>query len=74
MTHAKSTDHAKRAKQGFLAGAVLFVAGAVGELLGHTYLTLPGWGEAVLFGAVVLGTLVALVSVFVFGIALPLVE
>lgn len=74
MTHASTTDYSKRAKQGFLAGAGLFLAGAVGELFGHTYLSLPGWGEAVLLDAIVLGTLSALVSVFVFGIILPLVE
>lgn len=74
MTHASATDHAKRAKQGFLVGAGLFVPGALGELLGHTVVSLPGWGEAVLFDAVVAGTLVALLSVFLFGIVLPLVE
>lgn len=74
MTHASTTDHAKRAKQGLLIGASLFVVGAVGELLGHSFMSLPDWAGTVLLDAVVLGALVALLSVFVFGIVLPLVE
>ena len=53
---------------------MLFVVGALGELLAHTVLTLPEWEQTLLLDAVILGTLVALLSVFVFGIVLPLVE
>jgi len=74
MGHTSSIDYAKRAKQGFLAGAGLFLVGALGEVLGHTVVTLPEWEQTLLFDAVVVGTLVALLSVLVFGIVLPLVE
>ncbi|PSQ58205.1 MAG: hypothetical protein BRD23_07480 [Halobacteriales archaeon SW_9_67_25] len=67
-------DYAKRARQGFLVGAVLFVVGALGELLAHTVVTLPEREQTLLLDAVILGTLVALLGVFVFGIVLPLVE
>jgi len=74
MGHVQSTDYAKRAKQGFLAGTCLFLVGALGELLAHTYVSLPAWEETLLFDAIVLGTLIALLSVLVFGIVLPLAE
>ncbi len=74
MGHTSSIDYAKRAKQGFLAGACLFLVGALGEVLGHTVVTLPEWEQTLLLDAVILGTLVALLSVLVFGIVLPLVE
>lgn len=75
MSQSQSIDYPTRTKQGVLVGVSLFVVGAIGELLGHTYLPeLPGWEQTVLFYAMVFGTLIALLSVLVFGFALPLVE
>lgn len=73
MSHSSSVDYARRAKQGVILGFCLFVAGAVGEFVGHSYLTsLPGWEQTLLFDAMVLGILVALLSLIVFGVVLPL--
>jgi hydrogenase/urease accessory protein HupE len=75
MGHANATDYAKRAKQGFFLGFGLFALGAGGELVGHSvYGELPGWEQALLFDAEVLGILVALLVPLVFGIVMPLVE
>lgn len=66
-------DEASLAKYGFLAGVAMLVAGA----LGHAALPvlvgpLPGWENALLTDLEVLGILVGFVSVFGFGVFLPL--
>lgn len=75
MTHASSMDHAKRAKQGFMLGAGLFLTAIVAEFVGHAmYGTLPGWEQTLLVDAEIAGILIALFAPLVFGIVLPLVE
>ncbi|MFC7135076.1 MULTISPECIES: hypothetical protein [Salinibaculum] len=75
MAHTSSMDYGKRAKQGFLLGVGLFAFGALGEILVHSVFGgVPGWERALLFDAEVLGILIGLLSPFVFGIALPLME
>jgi hydrogenase/urease accessory protein HupE len=73
MSHSSAVDYARRAKQGVILGVCLFGAGAVGEFLGHSYLNnLPGWEQTLLFDAMALGILVALLSLLIFGVVLPL--
>ena len=68
-------DSVRLTKQGFAVGLALFLVGAVGELVGHAVFGgLPGWEHTLLFDAEMLGILVAFLSVFVFGIAVPLTE
>jgi hypothetical protein len=68
-------DTERLTKGGVLLGLAMFALGAGGELVGHAlYGTLPGWENALLFDAEVLGILVAVLSVFVFGIVVPLTE
>ena len=75
MGHTTSMNHAKRAKQGFLLGVGLFLFGSIGEVVGHSLSTeLPAWEQTLLFDAVVLGTLIALLAPLMFGIVLPLTE
>lgn len=75
MSHSSAGDYARRAKQGVLLGVCLFAAGAVGEFVGHSYLNnLPGWEQALLFDSMVFGILVALLSLLVFGVVLPLTQ
>jgi hydrogenase/urease accessory protein HupE len=75
MSHSSAGDYARRAKQGVVLGFCLFAAGAVGEFVGHSYLNnLPGWEQALLFDSMVLGILVALLSLLVFGVVLPLTQ
>jgi hypothetical protein len=75
MSQTGSIDHAKRAKQGFYLGVSLFVVGAVGEIVGHAvYSDMPGWEQALLFDAEVVGVLLALLAPLIFGVVLPLTE
>lgn len=68
-------DYARLAKGGFLLGLGMLLVGALGELIGHVVLGgLPGWEETLFFDLEVLGVLIALVSPFLFGIFLPLLE
>ncbi|MFB6161421.1 MAG: hypothetical protein ABEJ61_09640 [Haloferacaceae archaeon] len=68
-------DSTRLTKRGFLFGLALFLVGAVGELVGHAVLGgLPGWESALLFDAEVVGIAVAFLSVFVFGVVVPLTE
>lgn len=66
-------DYAKRSKQGFWLGVALFVLGSLGEIGGHVlYGELPPWENVLLVDMIGLGILVAFLSFFVIGIALPL--
>lgn len=54
-------------------GAVLFVLGGVGEIVGHVlYEGIPSWENLLLLDMIGLGIVIAFLSVFVIGIALPL--
>ena len=75
MARARSVDHVRLAKLGFLLGLTLFLVGAGGELLGHAlYGSLPAWEDTLLFDLEAVGLVVGFVSPFLFGIALPLLE
>lgn len=68
-------DYPRLAKGGFLLGVALFVAGTLGELIGHVVLgSLPAWEATLFFDMEVVGVLLALVSPFLFGILMPLLE
>lgn len=65
----------KITKRGVLFGLGLFLIGAVGEAYIHmTGTQVPGWEERLLLDLEFLGTAIALVTPFVFGIFLPLTE
>lgn len=68
-------DYATYTKRGIAFGFLLIGVGA----LGHTLLpslvgTLPGWEQTLLFDSVVFGLASELISVFGFGIILPLID
>lgn len=68
-------DYPKITKRGVLFGLGLFLIGAVGEAYIHmTGTQVPGWEERLLLDLEFLGTAIALVTPFVFGIFLPLTE
>jgi len=73
MPWGNKIDYAKRSKQGFWLGAALFILGTVGEIVGHVlYGDLPQWENVLLADMIGLGILVAFISFFVIGMALPL--
>lgn len=62
-------------KYGFLTGAALFVLGGVGSaVLPSVVGSVPAWERTVLLDMEVFGIVLGFVSVFVFGVALPLTE
>lgn len=68
-------NYQKLTKRSVLFGLSLFLIGALGEMAIHSAgLQVPGWEEALLFDAEVLGVIVTLLSPFIFGIFLPLTE
>ncbi len=68
-------DYPTVTKRAFLVGVTLFLVGGIGELVGHAYFgSLPGWEEALLFNAELLGVLIALFAPIIFGVVLPLTE
>jgi hypothetical protein len=68
-------DYAFWAKSGFLFGVVLLLAGAGGEIIGHTFFeSIPTWELKLFFYSEIVGVLTGFFSVIVFGIALPLTE
>ena len=71
----KRVDHAKRTKLSFLLGVGLFVTAELVEPLQHAVgLAVPGWEQGLLIATAGAGILLALLSPFVFGILLPLIE
>lgn len=75
MARNGTLDHAALAKYGLLFAVGLFVAGALGEtvlplLVGE----LPAWEQTLFTEFEALGIVLALVSVFGFGVVWPLVE
>jgi hypothetical protein len=75
MAQTRSLDYPKLTKQSFLLGITLLVVGAVGEFVGHTYFApMPAWEATLFLDMEALGVVIALLSPFVFGIALPLIE
>ncbi|TKX75539.1 hypothetical protein EXE46_03575 [Halorubrum sp. GN11_10-6_MGM] len=68
-------NYPKLTKQSFLFGVGLFAIGAAGELaLSASGASVPGWEQALLLDAELVGVAIALLAPFVFGIFLPLTE
>lgn len=68
-------DYGRLTKYGFALGVVLFAPGAAGSAVGPAVAgSFPGWERTLLVDSEVVGILVAFVSVFGFGIVLPLTE
>ena len=75
MHRHRQPDYGRLAKGGFLLGVALFLVGAGGEWVVHAQsLALPAWEDALFLDLEVLGILLFLLSPFVFGIFLPLME
>lgn len=75
MTRYGDLNYAWWTKYGFLTGVFLFVlGGAASALLPALVGPIPGWERTLFFDAEVVGILIGFVSVFGFGIALPLTE
>jgi hypothetical protein len=68
-------DYPKLTKLGVALGFTLFAVGAGAELTAHTlHYTLPAWEDTLFTDMEIVGTLVFLLSPFVFGVFLPLTE
>lgn len=75
MNQYRQLNYGKLAKGGFLLGVAMLLVGAGGEWVVHAQIiALPAWEDALFFDMEVLGVLLFLLSPFVFGILLPLVE
>jgi hypothetical protein len=75
MGRYKTLDYSRWTKLGFLFGFGLFALGAGGEIAGHALVgTLPAWENTLFVSAEAIGIVVGLLSPFVFGIALPLLD
>ncbi|RDI71639.1 DUF7860 family protein [Halopelagius longus] len=70
-----SLDYPRMTKLGVALGLSLFAVGAAGNMVVPALFgPLPGWEQTLLFDAEAVGVALTLLSPFVFGIALPLVE
>lgn len=68
-------DYPRLTKLGIGSGLTLFAVGALGLLVAPAVVgPLPAWEQALFFDAEALGVVVTLLSPFVFGILLPLIE
>lgn len=68
-------DYPTLTKRSFAAGLALLALGVFAEVVSETMFgPLPGWEQQLFTSMEFLGVLIALLSPFVFGIALPLTE
>ncbi|ELZ30409.1 hypothetical protein C474_11371 [Halogeometricum pallidum JCM 14848] len=68
-------DYPRLTKLGIGSGLTLFAVGALGLLVAPAIVgPLPAWEQSLLFDAEALGVVITLLSPFVFGIMLPLIE
>lgn len=68
-------DYSRVTKLGIGSGLTLFAVGALGLLVAPAVVgPLPAWERTLFFDAEALGVVVTLLSPFVFGILLPLIE
>lgn len=75
MGHRPTRNYGRSVKIGVAAGAGLFVLGELGQVvLPRVQGPLPDWELTMFAWFSVGGIAIALLSVFVFGVALPLVE
>ena len=74
MAHG-NLDYSRLTKLGIGSGLTLFAIGAVGLLVAPAVVgPLPAWERTLLLEAEALGVVLTLLSPFVFGILLPLIE
>jgi hypothetical protein len=74
MAH-RNIDYTAMTKYGFLLGLTLFGLGIGGEAVGSALLgPLPGWEHTLFLYSEGVGILTGFLSVFIFGIFLPLTE
>ncbi|AGN01956.1 hypothetical protein L593_10055 [Salinarchaeum sp. Harcht-Bsk1] len=75
MHTRSSAEYARLAKGGFGIGFAMLLVGVLGEVLVPiVFGSIPGWEATLFFDLEVIGVLTALISPFLFGIFLPLVE
>lgn len=75
MAHKSTRDYATSAKYGLGIGGILFAIGVLGQVVAPRLQgTLPDWELSIFIWFSVGGIVVALLSVFLFGVALPLIE
>lgn len=75
MANYNSMDYASLAKSGFLLGLGLVTIGVGGEFLGQALFgSLPEWEHTLFLYSEGVGIVVGFFSVWVFGVALPLLE
>lgn len=68
-------NYARLTKGGFLLGLSLFLIGAGGEWLVHSWITqAPSWEDTLFFDLEIIGLLIGFFSPILFGIVLPLTE
>lgn len=71
----RNLDYARIAKFGLFAGIGLFAIGAVGEFVGHIYLSgLPAIADQTFLALEAIGIIIALFVPIIFGAVLPLIE
>ena len=75
MSQYRSPSYGQLAKAGFLLGIAMIAVGAGGEWAIHSQtVQLAAWEDALFFDVEVLGIVLFLLSPFVFGVVLPLVD
>ncbi|WP_254533748.1 hypothetical protein [Natrinema gelatinilyticum] len=74
MGHNMGLDYATYAKRGFLLGLALFLFGALGAIVASRIGPFPGWERTLLSDSMILGFSLGFISVFGFGIVLPLTD
>jgi len=68
-------DYSRAVKSGVILGGLLLVGGFLGEAVGHMlYTDVTGTLDVIFISMEVIGIVIAMVAVFVFGVALPLTE
>lgn len=75
MAHKPARNYANGTKYGVGLGFGLLLIGVLGQIIAPKIQgTLPDWELSLFIWVSVAGILVALFSVFLFGVALPLIE
>lgn len=75
MGHRPARDYGQLVKRGVTAGVILFLVGELGQVvMPRVQESLPDWEMTLFMVFTVGGILLVVLSVFLFGIALPLAE
>lgn len=68
-------DYSQAVKSGVILGGLLLVGGFLGESVGHLlYTDVTGTVDTIFTSMEIIGIAIAMIAVFVFGVALPLTE